>query len=344
MLEAGPRLATKEISTVNASAGEAPARAIAAPVSRSRRLLAAAGLAVAGLAVVALAASGIGSDPSKLSDWQALALGVTQGLSEFLPISSSGHLILVPWLADWHYLGSHPDFNKTFDVSLHLGTLIAVLIYFWGDIVQLVLAWVQSVKRRSIETPVQRVAWFVVVATIPAGLVGAVGESFVEEKLGEPWQIAILLALMGLVLWYADRTAERRKMEDLGLGTAVAVGAAQALALAPGVSRSGITITAGRLLGLSRDDAARFSFLLYTPVVAGAVIFKARDLLGGFPAGTAGPFLVGTLSAAIVGLVAIWALLAYVRRNGYTPFVIYRLCLAAAVLLLIVSGAKSASF
>lgn len=329
---------------MNASAREVPASAVPAPASRSRRVLAAVSLSAVAIVVLLLAAAGVGEDPNKVTDWQALVLGVAQGVSEFLPISSSGHLILVPWLFDWHYLGNHPDFNKTFDVALHLGTLIAVLIYFWGDIVRLFGAWVRSLRRRSIETPDERIAWFVAVATIPAGLVGAVGESFVEDKLGQPWQIAILLAVAALVLWYADRTAERRKMDDLGLGTAVAVGAAQALALAPGVSRSGITISAGRLLGLSRDDAARFSFFLYTPVVAGAVIFKSRELLHGFPAGTGGPFLVGTLTAAVVGLVAIWGLLAYVRRNGYGIFVAYRLLAAAAVLLLIVSGAKSAHF
>jgi len=277
--------------------------------------------------------------------FQSIILGIVQGLTEFLPISSSGHLILVPWIFDWHYLENHPDFNKTFDVSLHLGTLIAVLVYFRLEAVALAGAWFRSIGKRAIETGEERLAWFVVVATIPAAIVGAAGESFVEEKLGQPYQIAILMAFFAIVLWFADRTPVTRKMEEFDLKTAVGVGVAQALSLAPGVSRSGITISAGRYLGLSRDDAARFSFFLYAPVVAGAVVFKgAKDLHGGFPPGTTGPFLVGTLTSMVVGLVAIWALLSYLRRNSYNIFVIYRLVLAAAVLILIATGVQSAHF
>ena len=297
------------------------------------------------IGTVAITISGAGADPNKLTDWQALILGVTQGLTEFLPISSSGHLILVPWLFNWHYLETHSDFNKTFDVSLHLGTLIAVLAYFRLDAIALAGAWFRSIGKRAIETGEERLAWFVVVATIPAAIAGAVGESFVEEKLGQPWQIAILLAVFAIVLWYADKTPVTRKMEEFDLRTAIGVGCAQALALAPGVSRSGITISAGRYLGLSRDDAARFSFFLYAPVVGGAVVFKGvKDLHGGFPPGTTGPFIVGTMTSMVVGLVAIWALLSYLRRNNYNVFVIYRLAIAAAVLILIATGAKSAHF
>jgi undecaprenyl-diphosphatase len=302
-------------------------------------------LAAIAIVTIAVAAAGYGSDPKKLTDWQALALGVTQGLTEFLPISSSGHLILVPWLFNWHYLENHPDFNKTFDVALHLGTLIAVLAYFRLDAIALAGAWFRSIGKRAIETGEERLAWFVVVATIPAAIAGAAGESFVEDKLGQPWQIALLLAVFAVVLWYADRTPATRKMEEFDLKTAIGVGLAQALALAPGVSRSGITISAGRYLGLSRDDAARFSFFLYAPVVAGAVIFKGvKDLHGGFPPGTTGPFLVGTLTSMVVGLVSIWALLSYLRRNNYNVFVLYRLAAAAAVLLLIGTGLKNAHF
>ena len=297
------------------------------------------------IGTLAITITGAGADPNKLTDWQALVLGVTQGLTEFLPISSSGHLILVPWLFNWHYLEHHPDFNKTFDVSLHLGTLIAVLVYFRLDAIALAGAWFRSIGKRAIETGEERLAWFVVVATIPAAIAGAVGESFVEEKLGQPWQIAILLAVFAIVLWYADKTPVTRKMEEFDLRTAIGVGCAQALALAPGVSRSGITISAGRFLGLSRDDAARFSFFLYAPVVGGAVVFKGvKDLHGGFPPGTTGPFIVGTMSSMIVGLVSIWALLSYLRHNNYNVFVVYRLALAAAVLILIATGVKSAHF
>ena len=236
------------------------------------------------LVTIAFAATGVGADSSKLTDWQALVLGTVQGITEFLPISSSGHLILVPWLFNWHYLGDHPSFNKTFDVSLHLGTLIAVVVYFHSELWILLKAWAGSLRRRSISTPDERLGWFILVATIPAALAGALGESFFERELGQPWQIAIFMAAGALLLGFADRTAVTRKMEQLGLGTAFAVGVAQVLALMPGVSRSGITISAGRFLGLSRDDAAKFSFYLYTPIVGGAVLYKSvRDLRHGFP-------------------------------------------------------------
>jgi undecaprenyl-diphosphatase len=231
---------------------------------------AAAALALA----VVLAALGVGEAEGALSNWQALALGLVQGLTELLPISSSGHLILVPWLADWEYLKEHDEFNQTFDVALHLGTLVAVVAYFRREIVALVAAWLGSVRRRRIEGAEERIAWFVFVATIPAAVVGAAGESFIAERLGEPWQIAIFLAFFAVVLYVADRRPETRRMEQLGFGTAFGVGLAQSLALMPGVSRSGITISAARFLGLDRDSAARFSFLLLVPITLGAVLYK----------------------------------------------------------------------
>jgi undecaprenyl-diphosphatase len=309
---------------------------------RGLRLTAATALVVAAL----LALFGVGEVSGVLTNWQAFVLGVVQGITELLPISSSGHLILVPWLGEWTYLEEHPDFNKTFDVALHLGTLIAVVAYFWEDIIRLVAAWLGSVRRRSIETASERTAWCVFVATIPAAIAGAVGESFVEEKLGEPWQIAIFLAVFGVLLWLADRLPERKEIGDLSLWQALGIGLSQALALAPGVSRSGITITAGRALNLTRDAAARFSFLLLVPVVLGAVVFKGwTDVINGdLPDGWAVPFLVGTLAAAGSGLFAIEALLGYVRRHDYSIFVIYRLALAAFILVLIATGIRDATF
>ena len=308
------------------------------------RIVALAGVAFA-LAIV-LAALRVGESPGKLSDWQALVLGIVQGATELLPISSSGHLILVPWAAGWHYLEQHPDFNKTFDVALHLGTLAAVVIYFWRDIVKLVRAWFGSLRRRRISTVEERVAWFVVVATIPAAIAGAAGESYIEDHLGHPWQIAILLAVFAVILWLADRVAARRGIEDIGWKGAVGVGLAQCLALMPGVSRSGVTITAGRLLRLDRDSAARLSFLLLIPIVFGAAVLKGvKDVaIDGLPPGSAGPFVVGMLAAAVVGLVAIWALLGYVRRHTYTVFVVYRLALAAAILIVIAAGWRDKNF
>jgi undecaprenyl-diphosphatase len=299
-----------------------------------------------GLAVL-LTLLGVGeADGSTFPEWQALVLGIVQGLTELLPISSSGHLILVPWLGDWTYLEQHDAFNQTFDVALHLGTLVAVVAYFWRDIVELAGALVGSIARRRIRSPAERTAWVVAVATVPAALVGAVGESVIAEHLGEPWQIAIFLALFAIVLWLADRRPERKTMDEVGLWGAFGIGCAQALALMPGVSRSGITITAARFLGLTRDAAARLSFLLLVPIVLGAVLLKGvKDvLLGDLPAGWAGPFLVGTLAAAGSGLLAIQWLLGYVRRHDYTVFVVYRLVVAAIIVLLIASGVYDATF
>jgi undecaprenyl-diphosphatase len=319
--------------------------AILARVSRARFAIFL--VAAAFVLALVLAALGVGESPGKLSDWQALVLGIVQGATELLPISSSGHLILVPWAAGWRYLQNHPDFNKTFDVALHLGTLVSVVVYFRHDIVRLVGAWIRSVRRRRIDTVDQRIAWYIAVATVPAALAGAAGESFIEDHLGDPWQIAILLAVFAVILWLSDRVAPRRSIEDIGWKGAVGVGLAQCLALMPGVSRSGVTITAARFLRLDRDQAARLSFLLLIPIVFGAAVLKGvKDILlgGGLPAGSAGPFVVGMLAAAAVGLVAIWALLGYVRRHTYSVFVVYRLAVAAAILITISAGWRSKNF
>ena len=303
-----------------------------------------AGAAIA--AAVVLTLLGVGDDPAALPNWQALILGLVQGATELLPISSSGHLILVPWLGDWDYLKEHESFNQTFDVALHLGTLVAVVAYFWRDLIGLLKAWLRTLSTRRVETAEERVAWFVVVATIPAALVGFLGEDLIAEHLGEPWQIAIGLVVFAGLLWVADRQPERRRMGTLGPREALAIGAAQSLALMPGVSRSGITITAGRFLGLDRDSAARVSFLVLVPTVLGAVLLKGVQdvVLGDLPPGSAGPFVVGTLAAAGAGLLAIDGLLGYVRRHDYSIFVWYRLIAAAIVILLIVTGARSAGF
>src|ERR671919_1331475 len=200
-------------------------------------------LAVAGAALavaVGLTLAGVGDDPDALPNWQALVLGIVQGATELLPISSSGHLILVPWLFEWEYLETHEEFNQTFDVALHVGTLVAVVAYFWRDVVRLVAAWLGSVRRRRVETADERIAWFVAIATVPAAAIGALGEDLIADHLGEPWQIAIFLAVFGVLLWIADRRPVRRNMADLSLREAVVVGLAQSLALMPGVSRSGI--------------------------------------------------------------------------------------------------------
>jgi undecaprenyl-diphosphatase len=301
--------------------------------------------AALGLAAL-LTLLGVGDDPSALTNGQALVLGIVQGLTELLPISSSGHLILVPWAAEWTYLEENDRFNQTFDVALHLGTLVAVAAYFWGELVALVRAWFGSVARRRIESSDERIAWFVVVATIPAGVAGLIGEDWIADNLGDPWQILILLAAGALLLFWADRAPQTRAMGDLGLKHAVVMGLAQALALAPGVSRSGITITAGRFMNLDRDSAARFSFYLLLPTVLGALVLKGVGdvLLGDLPDGWTGPFLVGTLAALGSGLLAIEWLLGYVRRHTYDVFVVYRLVAAGVILLIIVTGVRAATF
>jgi undecaprenyl-diphosphatase len=312
-----------------------------------RSRAAAIGLAALAAAVVlVLAALRVGEEAGALSNWQALVLGLVQGATELLPISSSGHLILVPWLADWQYLKENDEFNQTFDVALHLGTLIAVATYFRHDIARLVLAFLRSVRRRRIEGADERTAWFIAAATVPAALIGALGESFIADRLGEPWQIAIFLAAGAVLLWIADRRPQTRHIDDLTLGRSFAVGLAQAIALAPGVSRSGITITAGRFLGLDRDSAARFSFLLLVPITLGAVLFKGLTdvVLGELPPGSTGPFLIGVVASAVSGFAAIVFLLRYVRTHSYDVFVAYRLVVAAIVLLLIATGVREAGF
>lgn len=309
-------------------------------------IYAAAGAALAVAVLLVVLGTGEERGPGTVSNAQAFVLGIVQGATELLPISSSGHLVLVPWAGDWESLKGNEEFNHTFDVALHIGTLFAVVAYFWRDLGLLIAAWFRSVARRSIGGGDERIAWFIVVATIPAALIGAVGENFIAGELGEPWQIAILLAVFGIVLWIADRRPSVRRMDSLSIRDAVIIGTAQAAALAPGVSRSGITISAGRFLGLDRDAAARMSFLLLVPTTLGAILWKGLTdvVLGDLPLGWEGPFVVGVLAAAASGFLAIVFLLGFVRRHTYTPFVVYRLIVAAIVLLVIATGVRETTF
>ena len=311
---------------------------------RPRWVYPVAGILLAVAAILALA--DFGEVEGRLGDWQAYTLGLVQGFTELLPISSSGHLIIVPWLANWNYLETHETFNKTFDVSLHLGTLVAVVVYFWHDIVRYVGAWFHSIRVRSARTHDERLAWYVLAATIPAGAAGAAGESVFEKHFGQPWQIAIFLAVFGVLLWIADRKPQQYEIDNMKFRTAFLVGISQILALMPGVSRSGVTITTSRFAGLTRDAAARFSFLLLIPVVAGAVLYSGMKhvVLDPLPGGWVGPFVVGTIASAGAGLIAIDVLLGYVRRHDYSPFVIYRLAAALFIVIVILSGARDATF
>lgn len=270
----------------------------------------------------------------------AIVLGLVQGLSEFLPISSSGHLLLVPWLFGWDDFKGDPGIEKAFDVALHIGTLVAAIAYFRNDIVRYVGAGVRTLVRR--ERPIDtdgRVAWLLVLSSLPAAAVGAVFEDTIDEKLGTPTIIAISLIVFGVLLGVADKAVGLRNVDKYRVRDAVIVGAAQALALNPGTSRSGITMTAARQVGFDRDSAARLSFLMMIPVTAGAVGLKMVKLIGdGIPNGLAVPMMVGIVTSGISGWLAVWGLLRLVRTRTFTPFVVYRVLLGVVVLGIVASG------
>jgi undecaprenyl-diphosphatase len=274
---------------------------------------------------------------------QAIILGIVQGLTEFLPISSSGHLILVPWLFNWHFLLANPDLNKTFDVALHLGTFVAVVLYFWREIVKLIAAWLRSIAARSLADPEAKLAWLLLVSTVPAALVGVAFESFITDTLGKPWMIAVAMIVFAGFMYLVDHMARLdRDLTSLGWLGALLIGVAQALALLPGVSRSGVTMMAGLLLRFDRESAARYSFLLSVPVIGGAAAYKSLEVVkNGLPAGTQTPFLAGMVAAMLSGIAAIWFTLAYLKRHNFDLFVVYRIVIGVAVLILIVSGLRS---
>jgi undecaprenyl-diphosphatase len=280
-----------------------------------------------------------------MSELEALLLGIVQGLTEFLPISSSGHLILVPWLQEYTFLEDNEAFNRTFDVALHAGTLLGAVAYFRHEVVAFTAAFLRSFRRRAIATVDERIAWAIAIGTIPAVIVGGLGASFIAEHLGEPWMIGIQLIFFGALLGWADRLPQTREFDEVSIRDGWWIGVAQVLALAPGTSRSGITITAARYLGFDRDTAARVSFLLLIPAVAGATVYSAYEALrDGLPDDVAGPMIVGTIASAISGYIAIAWLLRLVRTHSYRPFVLYRYFAGAGVLLLIATGVRSATF
>jgi undecaprenyl-diphosphatase len=280
-----------------------------------------------------------------MNGFEAILLGIVQGLTEFLPISSSGHLIIVPWLLDISYLQENPEFNKTFDVALHLGTLLAVVSYFRTEVGMMITGTVSVLRHRRVQTEAEKLAIIVLVGTIPAVVVGGLFEKTIERELGQPWQIAILIIAFGLLLGYADRRPTTRHFDEIGHPQALFVGIAQALALIPGVSRSGITITAGRFLGLNRDAAARFGFFLLVPVTFGAVVFKGIGVATeGLPAGSTLPIVLGVLSAAVSGYLAIASMLKLVRHHTYDIFVVYRVFVGVAIAIVIITGLKSPDF
>lgn len=269
---------------------------------------------------------------------RAIILGIVQGLTEFLPISSSGHLILIPRLFNW------PDQGQAFDVALHVGTLIAILAYFWRDWWRMALAGLRDLGKHQRRIPAysqdSKMLLYIAAGSVPAAIVGFTLNDWFEANVREPWLIAITLSGAGVVLLLADRLGKKnRDLSTISLADGVLLGCAQAFALIPGVSRSGITMCAGLFRGLDRDSAARFAFLLGTPAFVGAAILKLPELSADTTRewATVG---IGVATSAVVGLLTIHYLLRFIRTRSLLPFVYYRFAVAA--LTLIIAGIRVA--
>jgi len=268
-----------------------------------------------------------------MTTFQAIVFGAVQGITEFLPVSSTAHLILLPWFLGW------PDPGLAFDVALHIGTLVALLIYFRAEWIALTLSAFDLIRGRT-EDANARMALLIIIGTIPAAIAGALFEHRVEDSLRSPLVIATTLILLAIVLVIAELKGRRKKgLYDLSTADAVTVGFAQALAIVPGVSRSGVTITAGLFRGIKRDAAAKFSFYLSTPIVAGAA---ANQVLHIVKAGVTGeqmpPLMIGIVTSGVVGYAAIAFLLRYLQTHNTFLFVYYRIALGIVVLLAFLSG------
>lgn len=258
--------------------------------------------------------------------FQAIVMGVIQGLSEFLPISSSAHLALTPWLLGW------PAPGLAFDVALHIGTLIALVWFFWQEWLTLARAFFSILRKRRLETESERRVAFVVVATVPGALAGYLLQDYAKTIFRTPALTGAMLIVMGVILWAVDRAARQdRGITNMGWRDAILIGVAQMFAIVPGVSRSGSTITAGRALGLTREAAAVFSFLLSLPIITAAVVFEGRHAIEN---GITAPIVAGVIASAISGWLAISVLLKFISRNSYGVFALYRLIVGAGVLAL----------
>jgi undecaprenyl-diphosphatase len=272
-----------------------------------------------------------------VSIFHAIVLGITQGLSEYLPISSSGHLILVPWLFGWDDFAGNDHLKKTFDVALHMGTLAGALAYFRADVMRYSRASLRMIGHRDRATTDGRIGWLLLLSAVPAALVGAVLDSKIEKLDDKIWLIAVMLIALGLLLFVADRLTGRREVHEFRTRDAIVMGAAQMIALQPGSSRSGLTITAGRWLGFDRDSAARLSFLMALPITAGAGLYKLADVIsnGGIPSELRGAFVAGIITSGITGWLAVWGMLRFVRTRTFAPFVAYRVAAGIGVLILL---------
>jgi undecaprenyl-diphosphatase len=264
--------------------------------------------------------------------FQAIVLGVLQGLAEFLPISSSAHLALAPWVFGWR------DPGLAFDVALHLGTLLAVLWYFRRDWIALAGSALTIVRRRAVTTPDEWRVIFLIIGSIPAAIAGLLLEDLAETTFRTPLLIATMLMIMGVILWAADRFARAdRGLAAMGWRDALLIGVAQAFALVPGVSRSGSTMTAARALRLDRRSAAVFSFLLSMPITAAAAVLKVPDAVA--TGGLNAPLIAGVLAAAVSSWLAIAVLLRYLAQHTFGIFALYRLALGVVIIALVVARA-----
>lgn len=251
---------------------------------------------------------------------QSLILGIVQGLTELLPISSSAHLNLIPWVFNW-------NIPESFDVALHFGTLLAIALFFFKDWIILLKGGYRQVVKKE-KTPEGRMFWYLVIATIPGGIIGFALDHFVGDSLGKmPLLIAIALIVMGIVLYIVDKKApSKTKYEDMSFKQTFFIGLSQALAFIPGVSRSGVTMTAGRAMGVQRESTAKYSFMLSAPIVLGATLYKFKDFVFGIP------FLIGVLASFLVGLLVIKFLLQYLQKGSFKIFAIYRVLIGLAII------------
>ena len=282
-----------------------------------------------------------------MSIFHAIVLGITQGLSEFLPISSSGHLELVPWLFGWDDFGGDTALENAFDVALHVGTLVGVLAYLWSDVVKYTVAGLGAATKRRPWDVDARIAWYLLASAVPAAIAGVLLEDLLLDLGENVTMIAVLLIVFGILLLVADRlpTArgdlEGRPVESFGVRDVMVIGFGQSCALLPGVSRSGVTITLGRALHFDRNSAARIAFLMSLPLIAGAGVFRgitvAKD---GFPSELATAFIAGMAAATVTGWFAVWGTLKFVRSGSFTPFVIYRVAMGLFVLGLIATNVR----
>jgi undecaprenyl-diphosphatase len=262
----------------------------------------------------------------------AIVLGIVQGLSEFLPISSSGHLELTRWLFGWDDLT--PELETSFDVAVHMGTLLGAIAYLRKDVVKYLLAGFAPLRGGTIDTD-GRIAWFLVASAVPAGITGVVLKDQIAD-LDSIAMIAVMLIVFGVLLFIADRLPERRPLDDFTLRDALLMGVGQALALQPGVSRSGATLTVSRFVGFERDAAARLVFLMSLPVIAGAGVFSLLDAQ--IPSDFWPAFLWGMAASAVTGWLAVWGTLQLVRTRTFRPFVIYRIVAGVAVLVILATS------